>query len=165
MDGVGYWLIIAAFYLLSSLMKQRKQKAARQRLEQEDLIPSSEKDPLPPQSEFLQNLVGDFWNTIGDIGKEGKITDNDFPVHESDEQMEHENEPITIEPYSDKLEKSEFTSHSEKSQKLTRTGHRYWQEKTIVQNYFGTVLKNDLKTAFVLKEILDKPRAMRRTVR
>jgi len=27
------------------------------------------------------------------------------------------------------------------------------------------VLKNDFKTAFVLKEILDKPRAMRRTIR
>ena len=165
MDGIGYWLMIAAFYLLSSLMKQRKQKAARQALEQEDVIPNSEKELSPPQSEFLQNLVGNFWNTIGDIGKEGKITDDDFPVIDSDEQMEYENESIIIEPDSDKLEKSEFTSHSEKTSKLTHTGHQFWQKKTIVQNYFGTVLKNDLKTAFVLKEILDKPRAMRRTVR
>ena len=165
MDGIGYWLMIAAFYLLSSLMKQRKQKAARQALKQEDVIPNSEKELSPPQPKFLQNLFGDFWNVVEDFGKEEKKTEDDFPVIDSDEQMEYEAEPIIIESNSDKLEKSEFTSHLEKSPKLTRTGHRYWQEKTIVQNYFGTVLKKDLKTAFVLKEILDKPRAMRRTVR
>ena len=79
--------------------------------------------------------------------------------------MEHETEPIIIEPDSDKLEKSDFTYLPEKTQKLTRTGHKFWQTTTTVQNHFRAVLKNDLKTAFVLKEILDKPRAMRRTIR
>ncbi|SVA75936.1 uncharacterized protein METZ01_LOCUS128790 [marine metagenome] len=162
MDGVGYWLIIAAFYLLSSLMKQRKQKAARQALEQEDSIPGPEKEYSPP---LLQNLFGDFWKMVEDSGREEKKTEDDFPVIESDEQMEHEMEPIIIEADSDKLEKSDFTYLPEKTQKLTYTGKNFWQKTTTVQNHFSAVLKNDLKTAFVLKEILDKPRAMRRTIR
>ena len=166
MDGIGYWLIIAAFYLLSSLMKQRKQKAARQALEQEDVISDSEKDTPPTQPEFLQNLFGDFWNVVEEIGKEENKTEDDFPVIESDEQMEPETELIIIEPDSDKLEKSDFTHLPEKTRELTYTGSRFWQKKTrIVQNHFSTVLKNDFKTAFVLKEILDKPRAMKRTIR
>tara|TARA_Y100000031_G_C7947848_1_gene260109 strand:+ start:82 stop:570 length:489 start_codon:yes stop_codon:yes gene_type:complete len=162
MDGVGYWLIIAAFYLLSSLMKQRKQKAARQALEQEDSIPGPEKEYSPP---LLQNLFGDFWKMVEDSGREEKKTEDDFPVIESDEQMEHETEPIIIEADSDKLEKSDFTYLPEKTQKLTYTGKNFWQKTTTGQNHFSAVLKNDLKTAFVLKEILDKPRAMKRTIR
>ena len=143
-------------------MKQRKQKAARQALEQEDSIPGPEKEYSPP---LLQNLFGDFWKMVEDSGREEKKTEDDFPVIESDEQMEHETEPIIIEADSDKLEKSDFTYLPEKTQKLTYTGEKFWQTTTTVQNYFSAVLKNDLKTAFVLKEILDKPRAMRRTIR
>ena len=143
-------------------MKQRKQKAARQALEQEDSIPGPEKEYSPP---LLQNLFGDFWKMVEDSGREEKKTEDDFPVIDSDEQMEYEAEPIIIESNSDKLEKSDFTYLPEKTQRLTRTGHQFWQKKTIVQNHFSSVLKNDFKTAFVLKEILDKPRAMRRTVR
>ena len=146
-------------------MKQRKQKAARQALEQEDVISDSEKDTPPTQPEFLQNLFGDFWNVVEEIGKEENKTEDDFPVIESDEQMASETEPINIEPDSDKHEKSDFTYLPEKTQKLTYTGKNFWQKTTTGQNHFSAVLKNDLKTAFVLKEILDKPRAMRRTIR
>ena len=167
MEGVGYWLIIAALYLVSSLMKQRKQKAARRTLEQEDLVPSSDKEPSPLQPEFLQNLFGDIRNMVEDIGKEGKQADDNFSILESDELTEQETEPIILEPDPNKLEESEFTYLSEKTLEPTRTEHQYWQQKTIEQHHLSTVLKNknSLKSAIVFKEILDKPRAMRRTIR
>ena len=167
MEGIGYWLIIAALYLLSSLMKQRKQKAARQALEQEDLVSSSDKEPSPLQPEFLQNLFGDFRNMVEDIGKEGKQADDDSPIVESGELMEQETEPIIIETDLNKPEESEFTHLSEKTLKPTPRKHQYWQKKIIVQHHFSAVLnnKNSLKDAIVLKEILDKPRAMRKTIR
>ena len=167
MEGIGYWLIIAALYLLSSLMKQRKQKAARQALEQEDLVLSSDKEPSPLQPNFIQNMFGDLRNMVEDFDIEGIQADDDSAIVESGELMEQESEPIIIETDLNKPEESEFTHLSEKTLKPTHTKHKYWQKKTIVHHRLGVVLKNknSLKNAIVLKEILDKPRAMRKTIR
>ena len=46
MEGIGYWLFIAVFYLLSFLKKRRQQQAALQNMDDE--IGSEEK----PQDTF-----------------------------------------------------------------------------------------------------------------
>ena len=38
MEGLAYWLFIAALYFLSTLMKKRQQKIARNKLDQEDAV-------------------------------------------------------------------------------------------------------------------------------
>ena len=47
MEGLAYWLFIAALYFLSSLMKKKQQKVARKRLDQEDV--EYENDDFTPK--------------------------------------------------------------------------------------------------------------------
>ena len=54
MEGIGYWLFLAALYFLLSLMKKRKQKSARRMLGEDESIQEADKQSGPFQSETLQ---------------------------------------------------------------------------------------------------------------
>ena len=67
MDGLAYWLFIAALYFLSSLMKRRQQKFARNKLEREDIDADD--------SDFIDNKTApesmdDFFDQLRNYGKE-----------------------------------------------------------------------------------------------
>ena len=51
MEGIGYWLFLAALYFIMSLMKKRQQKSARRILDQDESVPESDQQPGPFQSE------------------------------------------------------------------------------------------------------------------
>ena len=59
MEGIGYWLFLAALYFLMSLMKKRQQKTARRMLDEDDSVQESDQQPGPFQSETLQELFNE----------------------------------------------------------------------------------------------------------
>ena len=166
MEGVGYWLIIAVLYLLSAFMKKRKQQDARRKLEQEDSVPDSEQKQTLFQAEFLQDLFGDMKNMAERSGLVLEQEKDDIIIPDADESIEYEQElfdkdldPELIEPL-----ETVFKDISEEAPKLLKID---WEGISVTHHHLSPMLRDrhHLKRAIVLKEILDKPRAMRRAIR
>ena len=99
MEGIGYWLFLAALYFLMSLMKKRKQKSARRMLDEDESVQESDQQPGPFQSETLQELFNEIKNFGQDILEPGadEIADYEFEEPtDTDEQPEiiDESEPV-----------------------------------------------------------------------
>ena len=166
MEGIGYWLIIAVLYLLSAFMKKRKQQAARRELEQEDSVPDSEQKQTLFQANFLQDLFGDMKNMAERSGLVSEQEKDDFIIPEADESIEYEQELFDkdLEPEPIEPGKTVFKDISEQAPELLKID---WEGITITHHHLSPILRDrhHLKRAIVLKEILDKPRAMRRAIR
>ena len=166
MEGIGYWLIIAALYLLSAFMKKRKHQAPQRKLEQEDSVPDSEQKQTLFQAKFLQDLFGDMKNMAERSGLVSEQEKNDFIIPEADESIEYEQELFDKDLEPEQIEPGEtiFKDISEQAPELLKTD---WEGITIIHHYLSPILRDrhHLKRAIVLKEILDKPRAMRRAIR
>ena len=163
MEGIGYWLPIAALYLLSAFMKKRKQQAARRELEQEDSVPDSEQKQTLFQAKFLQDLFGDMKNMAERSGLVLEQEKDDIIIPEADESIEYEQELFDKDLEQESIEPLEtvFKDISEQAPKLLKID---WEG---THHYLNPILRDrhHLKRAIVLKEILDKPRAMRRAIR
>ena len=166
MEGIGYWLIIAVLYLLSAFMKKRKQQAARRELEQEDSVPDSEQKQTLFQAKFLQDLFGDMKNMAERSGLVLEQEKDDIIIPEADESIEYEQELFDKDLEPEPIEPSEtvFKDISEQAPELLKID---WEGITITHHHLSPILRDrhHLKRAIVLKEILDKPRAMRRAIR
>ena len=166
MEGIGYWLIIAVLYLLSAFMKKRKQQAARRELEQEDSVPDSEQKQTLFQAKFLQDLFGDMKNMAERSGLVSEQEKDDFIISEADESIEYEQELFDKDLEPEQIEPGEtiFKDISEQAPELLKID---WEGITIIHHNLSPILRDrhHLKRAIVLKEILDKPRAMRRAIR
>ena len=66
MEGIGYWIFLAVLYLLSSLMKKRRQQTIGQQQDKEDPNSTDEVKPNPFQAEFLQDLFRDMKDLVED---------------------------------------------------------------------------------------------------
>ena len=166
MEGIGYWLIIAVLYLLSAFMKKRKQQAARRELEQEDSVPDSEQKQTLFQAKFLQDLFGDMKNMTERSGLVLEQEKDDIIIPEADESIEYEQELFDKDLEQESIEPLEtvFKDISEQAPELLKID---WEGITITHHHLSPILRDrhHLKRAIVLKEILDKPRAVRRTIR
>jgi len=165
MEGIGYWLFLAALYFLLSLMKKRKQKSARRMLDEDESVQESDQQSGPFQSETLQELFNEIKNFGQDILEPGadEIADYEFEEPtDTDEQPEiiDESEPVQtaraiFEDFSE-----EYPEHIHKKypirEKVSPTGH-----------FISPLLKDidSFKQAIILKEVLDKPRALKRSIR
>ena len=165
MEGIGYWLFLAALYFLLSLMKKRRQKSARRMLDQEESVPESDQQPGPFQSETLQDLFNEIKNFGQDILEPGADEIDDYEFEEpidTEEQPEiiDESEPVQTSRAISEDFSEEYPEHIHKKypvkKKVSATGH-----------FISPLLKdsNTIKQAIILKEILDKPRALKRFIR
>ena len=165
MEGIGYWLFLAALYFLMSLMKKRQQKSARRMLEEDELVQESDQQSGPFQSETLQDLFNEIKNFGQDILEPGADEIDDYEFEDSidaEEQPEIIDEPELVQTsraiFKDFSE--EYPEHIHKKypvkKKVSATGH-----------FISPLLKdsNTIKQAIILKEILDKPRALKRFIR
>jgi hypothetical protein len=164
MDGLAYWLFIAALYFLSSLMKRRKQKIARNKLDFEDTVSDN--------SDFIENepeTMDDFFDKLKNYGKE--FLDLDDVEEESEEyviQEEDINKEIDIETPSEEISRAVFEDLSEDSPKPIHKEYRIKKKEYQNISLLVNSLLNDndkVKKAIILKEIFDKPRALRRLMR
>ena len=165
MEGIGYWLFLAALYFLLSLMKKRKQKSARRMLDEDESIQESDQQSGPFQSETLQDLFNEIKNFGQDILEPSadEIADYEFEEPtDTDEQPEIIDESEAVQTaraiFDDFSEK--YPEHIHKKypirKKVSPTGH-----------FISSILKDvdRLKQAIILKEVLDKPRALKRSIR
>ena len=166
MEGVGYWLIIAVLYLLSAFMKKRKQQDARRKLEQEDSVPDSEQKQTLFQAEFLQDLFGDMKNMAERSGLVLEQEKDDIIIPDTDESIEYEQELFDTDLEQESIAPLEtvFKDISEEAPKLLKID---WEGISVTHHHLSPMLRDrhHLKRAIVLKEILDKPRAMKRAIR
>ena len=165
MEGIGYWLFLAALYFLMSLMKKRKQKSARRMLDEDESVQESDQQPGPFQSETLQDLFNEIKNFGQDILEPGADEIDDYEFEEpidTEEQPEiiDESEPVQTSRAISEDFSEEYPEHIHKKypvkKKVSATGH-----------FISPLLKdsNTIKQAIILKEILDKPRALKRFIR
>jgi len=165
MEGIGYWLFLAALYFLLSLMKKRKQKTARRMLDEDESVQGSDQQSGPFQSETLQELFNEIKNFGQDILEPGadEIADYEFEEPtDTDEQPEIIDESGTVQTARAIFEdfSEEYPEHIHKiypiRKKESQTGH-----------FISPLLKDvdRLKQAIILKEVLDKPRALKRSIR
>jgi len=167
MDGLAYWLFIAALYFLSSLMKRRQQKFARNKLERED-INADDSDFIENKTSPSPESMDDFFDQLRNYGKEFldfEEEDDDQYLSEDEEQIEQE---VIIEEPSEDKSRAVFEDLSE--EKLEPIHEEYRITKKQNQNMsllVNSILSdnNKVKKAIILKEIFDKPRALRRSMR
>ena len=167
MDGLAYWLFIAALYFLSSLMKRRQQKFARNKLERED-IDADDSDFIENKTSSAPESMDDFFDQLRNYGKEFlDFEDEDDDQYPSEDEEQIEQEVIIEEPSEDKS-RAVFEDLSE--EKLEPIHEEYRITKKQNQNMsllVNSILSdnNKVKKAIILKEIFDKPRALRRSMR
>ena len=159
MEGIGYWIFLAVLYLLSSLIKKRRKQAIGQQQDKEDPNSTDEVKPNPFQAEFLQDLFRDMKNLAED------------PKDISEEEIENiyvDEEAENIEPEKEVVVASDENSHVvfEDLSAPIHEAYQYWKKQKVKMSAFNLSFNsiNDLKRAIVLKEILDKPRALRRII-
>jgi len=165
MEGIGYWLFLAALYFLLSLMKKRKQKSARRMLDEDESVQESDQQSGPFQSETLQDLFNEIKNFGQDILEPGadEIADYEFEEPtDTDEQPEiiDESEPV-------QTSRAIFEDFSEKYPKHIHEKYPIRKQVTPTGHFISSILKDvdRLKQAIILKEVLDKPRALKRSIR
>jgi len=132
MEGIGYWLFLAALYFIMSLMKKRQQKSARRILDQDESVPESDQQPGPFQSETLQDLFNEIKNFGQDILEPDADEIDDYEFEEpidTEEQPEiiDESEPVQTSRAIFEDFSEEYPEHIHKKypvkKKVSATGH------------------------------------------
>ena len=163
MEGIGYWIFLAVLYLLSSLMKKRRQQAIGQQQDKEDPNSTDEVKQNPFQAEFLQDLFRDMKDLVEDPEEITEDEINNIYVDEEAEEIKPEKEVVVA---SDENSHAVFEDLSEPEPEPIHEEYQYWKKQKVEMSAFSLLFTsmNDLKRSIVLKEILDKPRALRRVI-
>ncbi len=170
MEGSGYWVILILLYLLSLWAKKRKQAQQRERLNlEEDGTIEPATRPRAPQSVFLSKMLRE---TGFDFGEEETVAE-DIAVAPAVEVKGPEQESVSI-----RDRRAEFDRELAERQKPADSIRPTWQKPDKKSNgayAIHTTIRSklipdlddldDLREAIILKEILDKPRALRRRIR
>ena len=162
MEGLGYWFFLAGMYLLSAFLKKRKQQAARQQGEQEKLGSQTQESQNPFKSDFLKDILGD----IKEFGQEHdvEIQEEYFDNKELDEkQISMAKEDQTSKEHDHVV----FEDLSNPEPEPIHKEYEYWKKDPVKKHKFDLSFdsNDELKRAIIMKEILDKPRAQRRSIR
>ena len=163
MEGIGYWIFLAVLYLLSSLMKKRRQQTIGQQQDKEDPNSTDEVKPNPFQAEFLQDLFRDMKDLVEDPEEISEEEIENIYFDEEVEEIEPEKEVVVA---SNENSHAVFEDLSEPEPEPLHEEYQYWKKQKVEMSAFSSLFTsmNDLKRAIVLKEILDKPRALRRVI-
>ena len=163
MEGLAYWLFIAALYFLSTLMKKRQQKIARNKLDQEDTV-SDNSDFIKTEPETMN----DFFDQLKNYGKEfldlDEVEDKKYVIQEE----EYVDKEIDIDIPSEEISRAVFDDLSEETMEPIHKEYRITKKQNQNISLVVNSLLNDndkVKKAIILKEIFDKPRALRRLTR
>ena len=165
MEGIGYWLFLAALYFLMSLMKKRQQKSARRMLEEDELVQDSDQQSGPFQSETLQDLFNEIKNFGQDILEPGT---NEIDDYEFEDSTDAEDQPgIIDESESVQTSRAIFEDFSEEYPEHIHKKYPIRKKVSPTGHFISPLLKDidKFKQAIILKEVLGKPRALKRSIR
>ncbi len=151
MDNLGYWFFLLIIYLLSAVMKKRRQKEARKGLNQE-----GENDWKTP--DFVKGIFADFVDKGESDLDEVTYVEVDEKLEAEPDENEFEGQPqiLTPEP------KVEF-SVVQRDRTIGTLEHKVSKKKKHRAIFFKDL--QDVRMAMIYKEIMDKPRALRHSIR
>ena len=155
MEGIGYWIILAVIYLVSALFKKRQQQ-------DNPVSDSPSKDQSGPfKSEFLQDMFGDLKEIVG-IDEE-----KDEDGMEGLEYFVEDEEVTESIPVPQEHDHVVFDDLSNQKLDPMHEKYQFWNQERKKTKGINLLLNDmsDLKRAIVLKEVLDKPLALRRGIR
>ena len=144
-------------------MKRKQQKAARNKLDLEDAYSN--------KSDFKENepeTMDDFFDQLKNYGKEFLDLDDveqkneDYVIPEEDVNKETETAPL------EEISETALEDLSENSPEPIHNDYRINPKKNENISLLVNSILNDnnkVKKAIILKEIFDKPRAIRRSIR
>ncbi len=160
MEGVGYWIFLLILYSLSMMAKKRKQKQAWKQLEDQE----SEDQPATPQSPqmpgFLQDIFQEIKAEIVEEKPKDDIPHKGYEPEGKDEFDVKVEEPPEPRPVINKTKDADHSIHWESSNTEKKA-----QDATQSKPLSFLQSTGGLKQAIVLKEVLDKPRSLRRSIR
>ena len=158
MGDYGYWIFLLILYLLSAFMKKKKQQQAYRKIEKDE-IAENEKGWETPG--FIKEFLPDLVETEDDENDEifqpvVKVVKNDVDVKPS---LEYERDVPLEEVNMIYKDLSSIEDHKE----IKRIKKPSLKNEILKTSFLKS--PQDLKMAVIYKEILDKPRALRRRFR
>ena len=173
MEGIGYWLFLIIIYALSSYLRRKQRKRAAEKKTGEDR-PAPQ--PETPQTDFFRQIFGEIEKEIIPERKD-VLLEEEIPIEEeleTPELVHKEREPFPVEPapveelktYGIPTVKPE-TPKDLGGETLSRPEIATKVRSNRLLGSLKTMLKepDSLRKSIILKEILDKPRALRRSIR
>ena len=151
MDSLGYWLFLLILYMLSFMMKKRKQKAARQKLE-------GDEENGWQTTDFVKGIFADFV----DKGEE-ELDEAVFTELEEELGKPEFHEPPQEIPLEESHLPKKDLSIIDEHRTIGTIAHREIKKVIFRSIFFQN--QGDVRMAMIYKEIMDKPRALRRSIR
>jgi len=155
MDSLSYWLFLLILYMLSFMMKKRKQKAARQKLEGDE-----ENGWQTPN--FVKEIFADFVDKGEEELDEAVFTELEEELEEELGKPEFQEPPQEIPLEESHLPKKDLSIIDE-HRTIGTIAHREIKKVIFRSIFFQN--QGDVRMAMIYKEIMDKPRALRRSIR
>lgn len=155
MDSLGYWLFLLILYMLSFMMKKRKQKAARQKLEGDE-----ENGWQTP--DFVKGIFADFVDKGEEELDEAVFTELEEELEEELGKPEFHEPPQEIPLEESHLPKKDLSIIDE-HRTIGTIAHREIKKVIFRSIFFQN--QGDVRMAMIYKEIMDKPRALRHSIR
>jgi len=166
------WLGVVLLYLLSGFMKKRQQNARRREIESdpdwdsENSFSFEEKEPSNKLDQLLNDLFEDNPKLpeIEPISRELVQNANKSPLNGDDKKTVEKNDPdenIVINERDNIETLNKNIYHSELAdRKEQHLGKKWRRRKNIRKNLFRS--KRSIKKSIIIKEVLDKPIALRK---
>ena len=155
MDSLGYWLFLLILYMLSFMMKKRKQKAARQKLE-------GDEENGWQTTDFVKGIFADFVDKGEEELDEAVFTELEEELEEELGKPEFHEPPQEIPLEESHLPKKDLSIIDE-HRTIGTIAHREIKKVIFSSIFFQN--QGDVRMAMIYKEIMDKPRALRRSIR
>jgi len=143
------WLGLLLLYVISAFLKKKQQKKVRRKIESEPDWESSPSfgSPRPKLDQILEDLFGGGDDVELEPNSEfenGEESDLDEPEHITEE----------VEEFDERVYHSELSAKTD-----SKEGIKKFRKESLVSGLFKP--PNSLRRAIILKEILDKPLALR----
>ena len=155
MDSLGYWLFLLILYMLSFMMKKRKQKAARQKLE-------GDEENGWQTTDFVKGIFADFVDKGEEELDEAVFTELEEELEEELGKPEFHEPPQEIQLEERHLPQKDLSIVDE-HRTIGTIAHREIKKVIFRSIFFQN--QGDVRMAMIYKEIMDKPRALRRSIR
>tara|TARA_S200000501_G_C20708712_1_gene692956 strand:+ start:395 stop:877 length:483 start_codon:yes stop_codon:yes gene_type:complete len=158
------WLGVLLLYLISGFMKKRQQNAKRREIESDPEWDSEKtySENIEESSNSLDQLLNDLFENNPKIPKPNPLTREVVKSANAEsisKQEEYEIEEPVLEENKVGLEEKIY--HSKLSDRDEQHFGNKWQKKfNIRRNLFNS--KQSLKKSIIIKEVLDKPLALRK---
>ena len=155
MDSLGYWLFLLILYMLSFMMKKRKQKAARQKLE-------GDEENGWQTTDFVKEIFADFVDKGEEELDEAVFTELEEELEEELGKPEFHEPPQEIPLEESHLPKKDLSIIDE-HRTIGTIAHKEIKKVIYQSRFFQN--QGDVRMAMIYKEIMDKPRALRHSIR